>query len=107
MGPNLFLGECLKADRRHLCHTEEPGCFDSAMSGNDLILGIYKYRIGEAKHADALGNLPDMVLLMDSGIVWVRFELRDRLISNGPLFVVHEFFSHGCKGIQIYFYNIE
>jgi hypothetical protein len=61
------------------------------VSRDDSVPAVNQDWIGEAKYADALGNLPNLVFAMGPGIVRVRLEPRDRLVGDGPLFEMHGF----------------
>jgi hypothetical protein len=57
-----------QAHRRHAVQAEQPCGFDPAMAGNDRAVLSNQNRIGESKPSDTVGNLPDLLLGMDSGI---------------------------------------
>jgi hypothetical protein len=53
------------------------------MAGNDLAVLSDQNRIGEAEMSDAVGDLPDLLLGMGSGIAGMRPQARDRHRFDG------------------------
>lgn len=51
------------------------------LSGDDAVMFIHQYRIGEAKLFDAFGNLVNLFGGMFAGVASIEFEIR-RLLTN-------------------------
>ena len=69
-------------NRRDALQAHEPGCLDSAMAGDDLVIIADQHRIGEAELLNAIGNLPDLLLGMGTRIPCIGSQACDRQRFN-------------------------
>jgi hypothetical protein len=67
-----------QANRRDGLQADELGCLHPAMSGDDLVIITDQDRIGEAELPDAVGDLPDLLLGMGTGIPGTGSQAGDR-----------------------------
>ncbi len=67
-----------QAHRRDAVQAEQLCRLDPAMARNDLAVLSDENRIGEAEMSDAVGDLPDLLPGMGSGIAGMRPQARAR-----------------------------
>src|SRR6266852_5488277 len=72
IGPTLSCIEVGQAKRRNALYPEKLSSFDAAVPGDDLVIITDQDRVGETELLDAVGDLPDRLLGVGSGVFWVR-----------------------------------
>jgi hypothetical protein len=81
-GALLRLAHLGQADRRHLCHAEEPGRLQPTMARQNAALLIQQDRVGETELPDAPRDLPNLLIRVRARVARVRLELGDRTIGD-------------------------
>src|SRR5262244_3989074 len=76
-------------DARHLGHAELARRQHAAVAGDDAVLAVDQYRVGEAKLADAAGDLRDLGVAVSPRVARDRARLPSRLagradVGSGP-----------------------
>ncbi len=82
IGPLLRRASCVSIRRQGTVSTQELRSRNPAMTGEDHVLAVDQDRVGEAKAADAVGDLSDLF-----------FRMRSRVVGPGPKWA-------DCDGLQ-------
>jgi hypothetical protein len=83
IGAPLSRAQMSQAHRRDAVQAEQLCGLDPAVAGNDLAVLSDQNWIGEAEPPDAVGDLPDLLLGMGSGIAGMRPQARDQHRFDG------------------------
>ena len=72
----------LEADRRDHLDSQKLRCFDSTMTGNDLIIAINQDRVVESELVDRPSDLVLLLVGMNTRVTRIRFERRNRALFH-------------------------
>ena len=89
VGPDLFFGHLIEANRRHFGNAKQLRRLYSPMSGDDAILSINQHWIRKSEDPNAFSNLPNLMLRVRSGIVRTRCKIRYWLVYKCLVFNEH------------------